>query len=57
MKRLVVVKSAAPRRTISDIRSARRRTAESKVVHLRAWTGHNVVRFPRRRDEDPTPVA
>lgn len=52
------MKSAAPRRTISDIRSARRRrTAESKVVHLRAWTGHNVVRFPRRRDEDPTPVA
>jgi hypothetical protein len=57
MKRLVVVPPYVARLKIRDIRSAtRRRTpGDTKVVDLRAYTGRNVLRFPRT--SGPTPAA
>ncbi|WP_279339072.1 hypothetical protein [Sphaerisporangium perillae] len=38
-----------------DIRSAHRQkpSQESKVVHLQAYTGRNVIRFPRTGGTTP----
>ncbi|GIH76345.1 hypothetical protein Plo01_27740 [Planobispora longispora] len=42
---------------IRDIRSATRRRApgDAKVIDLRAYTGRNIIRFPR--PSGPTPAA
>ncbi|GII79894.1 hypothetical protein Sru01_48760 [Sphaerisporangium rufum] len=44
-----MVPASAPRHKVLDIRSARRRrtAAGADVVHLQAYTGRNVIRFPR----------
>ncbi|WP_424529917.1 hypothetical protein ACOZ38_10250 [Sphaerisporangium viridialbum] len=57
MKRLSVVPAYVPRHKVRDIRSAhgRRPSSESKVVHLQAYTGRNIIRFPRTGG--PTPAA
>ncbi|MET8160803.1 hypothetical protein ABZT47_30975 [Sphaerisporangium sp. NPDC005289] len=49
MRRLAVVPAYVPRHKVRDIGSAHRRKPanESKVVHLQAYTGRNVIRFPR----------
>ncbi|PZG42986.1 hypothetical protein C1I98_19080 [Spongiactinospora gelatinilytica] len=59
MRKLVAVVPHAARHKIRDIRSARRRPAtaapDPAVVDLRAWTGRNVIPFPR--EGGPTPAA
>ncbi|WP_405145726.1 hypothetical protein OG589_02395 [Sphaerisporangium sp. NBC_01403] len=59
MKRLSVVPAYVPRHKVRDIRSAhgRRSSSESKVVHLQAYTGRNIIRFPRTGGPTPTPAA
>ncbi|MFC4532000.1 hypothetical protein [Sphaerisporangium dianthi] len=49
MRRLAVVPAYVPGHKVRDIRSAHRHKPahESKVVHLQAYTGRNVIRFPR----------
>ncbi|MER6827843.1 hypothetical protein ABT352_17825 [Streptosporangium sp. NPDC000563] len=57
MKRLVVVPPYVARLKIRDIRSVTRRgaTGDAKVVDLSAYTGRNVLRFPRT--SGPTSAA
>ncbi|RBQ19795.1 hypothetical protein DP939_13880 [Spongiactinospora rosea] len=59
MRKLAAVPPHTARHKIRDIRSARRRPAapapDPAVVDLRAWTGRNVIRFPR--GGDPAPAA
>lgn len=57
MKRLVVVPPYVARLKIRDIRSATRRAVagDAKVVDLNAYTGRNVLRFPRT--SGPTSAA
>ncbi|GII87187.1 hypothetical protein Ssi03_51770 [Sphaerisporangium siamense] len=53
MKRLAAVPAYVPRHKVRDIRSAHRRkpssesATDSTIVHLQAYTGRNVIRFPR----------
>jgi hypothetical protein len=49
MRRLAAVPAYVPRHKVRDIGSAHRREPprESTVVHLQAYTGRNVIRFPR----------
>ncbi|GIH90463.1 hypothetical protein Pta02_24880 [Planobispora takensis] len=53
----MVVPPHVARIKIRDIRSATRRRSpgDPKVVDLRAYTGRNVIRFPRANG--PTPAA
>ncbi|SDG32685.1 hypothetical protein SAMN05421505_103200 [Sinosporangium album] len=57
MTRFTVVPDHTPRHKVRHIRSAagRRRTGDSKVVDLRAYTGRNVLHFPAGKE--PTPAA
>ncbi|MGC5011738.1 hypothetical protein ACLQ2R_13325 [Streptosporangium sp. DT93] len=57
MRRLVAVPPYVARLTIRDIRSASRRRVpgDAKVIDLGAYTGRNVLRFPRT--SGPTPAA
>jgi len=57
MKRLAAVPPYVPRHKVRDIRSAhdRKPPREAKVVHLQAYTGRNVILFPR--SGGPTPAA
>lgn len=56
MKRLAAVPAYIPRHKVRDIRSAHgpRSSHETKVVHIQAYTGRNVIRFPR---SGPAPAA
>ncbi|MCW2878407.1 MAG: hypothetical protein JWQ95_2507 [Sphaerisporangium sp.] len=55
MKRLAAVPAYVPRHKVRDIGSARRSTPshEAKVVHLQAYTGRNVITFPRNGGTTP----
>ncbi|MDH2428217.1 hypothetical protein [Sphaerisporangium sp. TRM90804] len=55
MRRLAAVPAYAPRHKVRDIRSAhdRRPSHDTKVVHLQAYTGRNVIRFPRPGGSTP----
>ncbi len=55
MRRLAAVPAYVPRHKVRDIRSAHRQkpSQESKVVHLQAYTGRNVIRFPRTGGTTP----
>ncbi|GAA3808266.1 hypothetical protein GCM10022226_30440 [Sphaerisporangium flaviroseum] len=50
-----MVPAYVPRHKVRDIRTAHRPTPspDTKVVHLQAYTGRNVIRFPRRGGSTP----
>ncbi|MEU9884636.1 hypothetical protein [Sphaerisporangium sp. NPDC051011] len=55
MRRLAAVPAYVPRHKVRDIRSAHRRkpSPDPKVVDLQAYTGRNVIRFPRTGGSTP----
>ncbi|GII91740.1 hypothetical protein [Sinosporangium siamense] len=65
MTKLTVVPEHLPVHKVRHIRSAagHRRTADAKVVDLRAYTGRNVLHFPSKHrphkphKNGPTPAA